>query len=61
LVANGIERIIYFPTNDLDSRCHDAVRGIASLFEFRGNLNWMRDYLADLKDQGIFEISPLNE
>lgn len=49
LLASNIRRIIYFPTKTPDEDTVDAVRcGYAQLEEFKGNLNWMRDYLRTL-------------
>ena len=42
----GIRRIIYFPTKALDSKISDAVYcAYGQIEEFKGNLNWMRDYI----------------
>ena len=49
LVAANIKRIVYFQTKPLDQDTLDAVRSAyGQIDEFRGNLNWMRDYLRGL-------------
>ena len=46
LLSCGIRRIIYFSTKTLDSKSTDAVYcAYGQIEEFKGNLNWMRDYI----------------
>ena len=46
LLSCGIRRIVYFPTKTLDSKVSDAVySAYGQIEEFKGNLNWMRDYI----------------
>lgn len=49
LVAANIKRIVYFKTKPLDQDTEEAMRcAYGQIDEFRGNLNWMRDYLKTL-------------
>jgi len=49
LVGANIKRIQYFQTKPLDPNILDAVRcAYAQIDEFKGNLNWMRDYMKSL-------------
>lgn len=49
LISANIKRIVYFPTKSIDSDTVDAIRcAYAQLDEFKGNLNWMRDYIKTL-------------
>jgi len=49
LIGANIKRIVYFPTKSIDPDTLDAVRcAYAQSDEFKGNLNWMRDYLKTL-------------
>lgn len=49
LVAANVKRIVYFPTKALDQDTTDAVRcAYGQIGEFRGNMNWMRDYIRTL-------------
>lgn len=53
IFAAGIKHIIYFPTKSLDEKSLDLIhqlqhRGGFKVEEFKGNLNWMRDYLKTL-------------
>lgn len=49
LIKKNVKRIVYFPTKSLDSDTLDVVRlANVNIKEFKGNLNWMRDYLKTL-------------
>ena len=49
LAAANIKRIVYFQTKPLDPDTLDAMRcAYGQIDEFRGNLNWMRDYIKTL-------------
>ena len=51
LLSCGIRRIIYFSTKTLDSKSTDAVYcAYGQIEEFKGNLNWMRDYIGSLSE-----------
>jgi deoxycytidylate deaminase len=53
LVAANIKRIVYFHTKPIDSETEDAIKcSYGQLEQFKGNLNWMRDYIKTLD---IFE------
>jgi dCMP deaminase len=66
IVDRGIKRVIYFPYKGTDSASslHDktiedkgdeiARLGRVQLIPFSGNLNWMRDRIEVMKEQGIF-------
>lgn len=49
LIGANIKRIVYFPTKTIDSDASDAIRcAQVQSEEFKGNLNWMRDYIKTL-------------
>ena len=46
LITCNINKIIYFPTKPLDSKITELVQnGHSWVEQFKGNLNWMRDYI----------------
>lgn len=45
LIASNIKRIVYFPNKPIDQNSLDfAKSAYVQLDEFKGNLNWVRDY-----------------
>lgn len=55
IISSGIKRIIYLSTETLGNECLSALKqGSVTSYEFRGNLNWLRDYLQVLNELGIF-------
>lgn len=49
LVAAQVRKIVYFSTGKLDAESRDLIDKIAfKVEEFKGNLNWMRDYIQSL-------------
>lgn len=55
LMSVGLKRIIFYQTEDLTKDTQDLNDSrIISVTPFKGNLNWMRDYLASLDNFGIF-------
>lgn len=58
IVNAGIKRIVYFNTKKLCDDSLDLVKKAnISMQEFRGNLNWMKDYMKILEDSGIFNLN----
>lgn len=56
ILVSGLRRIVYYPNKTLDPEVLDLVRcAYGQLEEFKGNLNWMRDYLKSLEGLGIFD------
>lgn len=50
VVGAEIRRLVYFPMKLLDPQAADILRvGLVQAEEYRGNLNWMRDYLMSLE------------
>jgi deoxycytidylate deaminase len=55
LIAANVKRIVYFSTGAIEDKCLDAmVHTFTKSEEYRGNLNWMRDYLKSLEMLEIF-------
>jgi deoxycytidylate deaminase len=55
ILAAGIRRIVYFPTKTPDPDAVDATHSAYSQLEpYKGNLNWIRDYLRSMEENGIF-------
>lgn len=65
IVGAGIAKVIYFKgKHDTSSLCGDekvlslseeiAKKGRVTLVEFKGNLNWMRDHMECMVNNGIF-------
>lgn len=49
LLASNIKRVVYFPTKKIDENTLNAFQtAYAQAEEFKGNLNWMRDYMKSL-------------
>lgn len=49
LIACQVRRIIFFSTGQLDVESKDLIDKMGfNIEEFRGNLNWMRDYIQSL-------------
>ena len=49
LISANIKRIIYFSTEEIDPAALDAVKcEYGQIEKFKGNLNWMRDYINTL-------------
>lgn len=46
------KRLVYFETQELDTK--EASLLSAKVVRFRGNLNWIRDRIATMKDSDIF-------
>ena len=45
----GLRKIIYFPTGELDRKASDLFSGFfGEIDEYKGNLNWIYDYLDSL-------------
>lgn len=56
IAAAAIKRVVYFPTKKIDDNSLDAFRvAYVQPEEFRGNLNWMRDYMKTLDMLEIFD------
>lgn len=43
-----INRMVYFPTKNVDSDIADFMPNVLKIQKFEGNLNWMRDYIHEL-------------
>lgn len=56
-LAAGVKRIVYFKTDELTEDSVDAAKdGYLQLETFRGNLNWVRDYVKSLELLEIFDV-----
>lgn len=67
IVARGVVRVVYFDRkfDDPNSMMNDASifvdtddtakRGKVTLEPFKGNLNWVRDWISNLEKNGVFE------
>jgi tRNA(Arg) A34 adenosine deaminase TadA len=54
IVLSGIRRVIYLPS-ELEPQSMEVARSFyVQLEEFKGNLNWMRDYMKVLEGMGLF-------
>jgi deoxycytidylate deaminase len=69
IVARGIQKVVYFPrtSSDPNSMMNNtaifadtddiAKKGKVTLEPFKGNLNWMNDWMSELEKLGIFDCS----
>lgn len=67
IVARGISKVVYFPSkhDDPNSMMNNAAiftdtddtakKGKVTLEPFKGNLNWVRDWISNLEKNGVFE------
>jgi tRNA(Arg) A34 adenosine deaminase TadA len=44
LINANVKKIVYFSTKSLEEDVLDAAKGCTLIEEFKGNLNWVRDY-----------------
>lgn len=55
ITATNLKKIVYFKTKELDDNSQEIIKkGRLNVKAYSGNLNWMRDYVMNLKDMGVF-------